>query len=452
VSGPRDPRVRVVLLGLVPAALLPAVVVWDVTLGTALLLAALVVVGLLARLEWALVLFVAVSPLEDFLATEVNPQATKALGGLVFAALAVRLLARRTPMPSHAAHRCLVVFLLLLLAASVRSANGAPGLEVLLRYLSFAGVYLAAFVVFQDLRWLVRVFAAYVFGSGVAAYLGLQTFLTGEAARAEGPLNDPNDLAFVLVVAIPLALALHARSSRPGWSVIAVLCGLGAAATVSRGGALALLAMAVWAMATRVLTKRIALAGAVVLGSGLAVGAWYAADLVSRALQQKSYVAASNVDTRLLRWRAAVEMMGDSPLLGTGPAGFRLNYDTYAAAYDPTAEFGRTVVHQMFFEVGAELGLPALLAFTAFVAVALLSADTARRLARDRTTWLMAVATEAGLIATVSASLFLTEQYYAPLWLLAAAAVSLQQRVERGDAVGDRRVGTLPLPWEPRGR
>lgn len=422
---------RLALAILFAAVVLPALVVRDATTASTALLASPVLVCLFARLELSLMLFAALAPLEDALATQVHPQTTKALGALVFASLAIRLLSRGTGGTSHPVHRCLVLFLVLLLAASVRQPNGMAGIEVLSRYLSFAGVYAAAVVVFQDVRWILRIFAAYVLGAALAAGLGLESFLSGAQARAQGPLNDPNDLAFILVVAIPLALALHAYSGHWRWSALAALCGVGAAATFSRGGALALAAVAVWGLLSRVVRPRVAVGGAMALGTGIGITAWVAADLVARSLQQKTYIAATNVDTRVLRWRAALEMMGDQPLLGLGPAGFRLNYDDYASAYDATAVRDGTVVHQMFLEVGAEAGIPAMLVFTAFVFVAMMAAGSARRNARDRTLRLLAAAIEAALVATVTASLFLTEQYYLPLWLLAAAAVAVQIQVDR---------------------
>jgi putative inorganic carbon (hco3(-)) transporter len=388
-----------------------------------------VVVALLARLEWALLVLVALSPLEDLLGRAVHPQVVKGLGALVFCAAAVRLLGPRGGLRSHPAHRCLWLFLLLALAAAAARPNGAVGLEVLVRYFSFSGVFVAAVLCFTDRRAVWRVFAAYVLGATTAAGVGLHAFLTGAVSRAEGPLDDPNDLAFALVVAVPMAFALFGRSRRPGWLLLSLVCVLGAAATVSRGGGAALAAAAVWAVTTGVVARRVVVAAASSAVLALAGVVWYARDLVGSALEQKTSIAANNVDTRVLRWQAALEMIGEHPLLGMGPAGFRLNYEEWARAYDPTTVPDGTVVHQMFLEVGAELGLPALLAFVAFVGVALLAAADVRRRAVDPEERLLGAATEAGLVATVVASLFLTEQYYVPLWILAAAAVALQQRL-----------------------
>lgn len=417
--------------GLAAAALLPALLVRDAWTGTALILAGVGVLLLLVRVEWTLTLLVALTPLEDALAAQVHPQTTKAMGALLFAALVVRLLARRVVVPGHAAHRCLVLFLLLLLAASAAHSNGAAGLEVLLRYFSFAGVFLAAVVVFQDPVQLPRVLGAYVLGCGLAAALGLHFFISGAGSRASGPLRDPNDLAFVLVVAVPLAIVLQRRDGRRIWGALALLCVVGAAATISRGGLAALLALAVWAVVTGVVRPRV-VAGSLVLVLASVLALVVAAPAqVSRALDQKSNVASSNIDTRVMRWRAAVQMTGDHPLLGLGPAGFRLNYDAYTDGYDPATVENGTVAHQMFLEVAAEAGFPALLAFSGFVGVALLSAGRVRRRGPTTHQRLLGAGVEAGLIATVTCSLFLTEQYYAPLWVLAGAAVALEQRLDQ---------------------
>lgn len=55
---------------------------------------------------------------------------------------------------------------------------------------------------------------ASVAGATVAASGALWSFLIEGSPRATGPLEDPNDLAYVLVSAVPLLLALWLRRPR----------------------------------------------------------------------------------------------------------------------------------------------------------------------------------------------------------------------------------------------
>lgn len=390
---------------------------------------------LVNRLEWLLVLVAVLAPFEDLVKAQVHPQASKAIGALLFLALVLRSYRSPVAIARHPAQLGLGLFVCLALAAAVVHPNGLIGLEVLIRYLSFAGVYLACVAVFRERKWLVRVLSAYALAAGCAAIIALDQFLFRGAGRARGPLNDPNDLAFVLVVAIPLAVAIGRLHARRTWSAVAVACLVGATATVSRGGAVALMVMLVWAIATGVVRPRAVLARTAEALTLLGALVYVFHAKVQQALEQKAFIAGTNVNTRLDRWTAALEMTGSHPLLGVGPAGFRLNYESVSRVYDSEATPLGTVVHQMLLEVCSELGIPALAAFTAFLGLAVASARRTRLASGpDDLDGVLASGVEAGLLGVLAASVFLTEQYYLPLWMLAAAAVALSGTPTRAAA------------------
>jgi O-antigen ligase len=152
----------------------------------------------------------------------------------------------------------------------------------------------------------------------------------------------------------------------------------------------------------------------------------FAGAAFDRALTEKVFIAGSNVDTRELRWRAAARMLADSPLLGVGPGGFRGEY--VAASHNAELAEQTPVAHNMFLEVAAELGLPAFALFVGLVAVAVTASERVLRVSADRRPM---VAVQAATVAVVVAALFLSEQYYLPLWLLVALPVAAELR-ERG--------------------
>jgi len=246
------------------------------------------------------------------------------------------------------------------------------------------------------------------------------------------------------VVAVPLLVAvLPARPSTRDRVLVAVTAALlvaGAAATFSRGGALALAAAVGWLLARRALSPRV-LAAAV--GAAVAAGAavvLLAGPRLARSLREKGFIAETNVDTRELRWAAAARMLGENPVLGVGPGGFRSEY--VAASNNAELAEQTPVAHNMFLEVAAELGLPALLLFLGLVAAAALATENALRRGRDRHT---AVAVQASLVAVLVGATFLSEQYYLPLWLLVAVAVAADPRAHaekkgaiRAGAPGDQ--------------
>lgn len=164
--------------------------------------------------------------------------------------------------------------------------------------------------------------------------------------------------------------------------------------------------------------------GAVLVAA--AVAAVVLGPLVATALEQKGNVGASNVDTRALRWQVGLSMLPEHPLLGVGPGGFRSNY----VAVSGNAELAEQtpVAHNMYVEVAAELGLVGFGAFVATIVAALVAVERAIRRGGDRR---LGLAVQAGLIAVLIASTFLSEQYYMPLWSAIAVACALDLRTER---------------------
>lgn len=367
---------------------------------------------------------VALAPLEGYLAA-VHRDLGKLPAGLLVVGWAVVRLRERRPPAWHPVHPLLAGFTVVVLLSSAVHASEPFTVEYLVRWLPFLALTVVLADVARREAGIRPLLVSAVAGASVAGAGALYSVATG-ATRATGPLPDPNDLAFVLVAALPLVAALLPdRPSVAGRVVAAGAAALlvaGTLATFSRGGLLAMAAAVIWLVWRRVLPVRVlaaSLAGAAVAGAAAAVAA---GPMLVRALREKSFVAESNMDTRELRWRAAVRMLGENPVLGVGPGGFRGEYVT--ASRNAELAESTPVAHTMFLEVAAEFGLPALVLFLGLAAAALVAAELAVRHGPDRRT---AVAVQAGLVAVLVAAAFLSEQYYLPLWLLVAIAMSIEK-------------------------
>jgi putative inorganic carbon (HCO3(-)) transporter len=282
--------------------------------------------------------------------------------------------------------------------------------------------------------------SALLAGALIAAAGALFSFVVLDDPRATGPLEDPNDLAYVLTAAAPIALVrLGAARGRQAVGLAAMLALLlaGSAATVSRGGALAFLLTLAWVTWRRLVPARLLAAGVVLLVVGGTAVVLIAYGQVQTALNQKRYIASTNVETRSLRWQAALRMLGDNPAFGVGPGGARTEYVTYSG-YAELAE-PTPVTHQMYLEVGAELGLIGLGLFLAVLLGAFVAGELAiRRLRRAHAPpsdpmLLAAYACQGSLLALCTSSMFLSEEYYMPLWAAIAVATALELRT-RGPA------------------
>jgi O-antigen ligase len=326
-----------------------------------------------------------------------------------------------------------------LTSAATHSASDPYAPLYVSRWLPFLILVIALVdTVAQELRpW--HALWAILLGTAWAATGALYSMLIGGHLRATGPLSDPNDLAYVLTAAVPIALVAAryapARRTRLLAVVILGLCLLGAAATLSRGGGFALAAVVVWALMHGLLKVRHLIAGAVAAALAGLVVLSTDSTLVAEALGQKGYIASTNVETRTLRWLAALRMLGAHPVLGVGPGGFRSSY----AAYGHLSELGELtpVTHNMYLEVGAELGLLGLVVFLAILLAAFAATREGRRGERlptdGRSTAVAhaALAVQGGLLAVVVTSFFLSEEYYLTLWGLVSLAAALDVRARR---------------------
>ncbi|MFS8101995.1 O-antigen ligase family protein [Lentzea alba] len=365
---------------------------------------------------------VLLAPLEGYL-HQVHPHLAKVAPGLLivsWAAQRVRL--RQLPAP-HPLHALLALFAVVVLVSSAVHAGDPFALDYAQRFLPFLLITAVLVDVVAREVPVRAVLAAAVGGALFAAVGALYSLVVDGEARATGPLEDPNDLAYFLVVALPLLIALPARRFLlPVGAVLAA----GAAATFSRGGALALLCAGVWLVVRRGVSMRVVAAmvgGLAVIGLGAVV---FAGPVLDRALAEKTHIAATNVDTRELRWQAAARMMADNPVLGVGPGGFRSSY--VAASRNAEVDEQSPVAHNIYLEIGAELGLPGLACFLGAVAMAFVATERALR-AGDRSM----LAVQASLIAALVASTFLSEQYYLPIWSLVAVAIAAGLRLEESE-------------------
>jgi O-antigen ligase len=371
---------------------------------------------------------VALAPVEGYL-TAVQGQLGKAAPALLTLTwLAVRVRHRQPPRPTPL-HAVLALLAVVLAVTAALHAAGPFTAEYTVRWLPFLVVTaVLADVASREVpvRWLLLAAAA---GATVAGAGALYSLIAEGEARASGPQPDPNDLAYFLVAAVPLLAALHRRDRGFALTAAAVVLVAGATATFSRGGALGLTVAAGWLLLRRVVPWRV-LAFAAAAVAGLGLGAWaFAGPQLDRALQEKTFIAASNVDTRELRWQAAARMLTAHPVLGVGPGGFREHYA--AESHNAEVDEQTPVAHNMYLEVAAELGLPGFALFAGVVATAAVASERTARRAGPGPRRTEAVAIQASLLAVLVTSTFLSEQYYLPLWSLAALAVAAEARVRR---------------------
>jgi putative inorganic carbon (hco3(-)) transporter len=418
---------------IIPAALLAAALAYGAALSPLIALAALGgVVLLVLVLVWAeavLLLLAAVLPWEDLLSYPTETiSAVKVLGLLLAGAWAIRALGSRSEVRLPGTLAPVAVFGLLVGASLVLSPDAVAGVDKVLRYALFIIFFFLVVQLTGDRPSVRRFLRVLTLSASGAAIWALVAFLSGKLDRAAGPIQDPNDFAYLMATVLPLAafLFVEERRRRILWGACIALM-LGATlATLSRGALVGLAALAVWALASRRVPIAGVVAGLLTFGAVLLVALTFWSPLIDERVDQKGQVADRNAATRLAFWDAAARMAYDHPIVGVGPARFGEETDNYLLG--SRSDLSDPVVHNSYLEIAAENGIPALLAFVAFLWGSGTLLARGRRWseeAGDREGVRLATALQAAFVVALVSALFLSQQLALPLWLVGALAVAI---------------------------
>lgn len=388
------------------------------------LVALLVLAVACFRVEAALLLLVATTPLEAAVDLGGALSITKLAGGLCFASFAFNAIATRRVVRLDRSHAVIFAILAIALLSTLGAEDIGLALSTTVRYASYAGLYLVVTQFAGDHDALRRIAWALSISSAVAGLLAIQGFVSGQYVLARLPYGDPNDLAYILATTLPLTLWLL-RPTRPSRRplVLLLVAVIGAAVLLSfsRGALLGLVAGLAWHAFTERRHLLVLLVGGAVTLLVMLVFVNTNRSQVEIGLQQKQSIASYNVNSRLDAWSAAARLAADRPAFGIGPGNFRLKY--VEATGRPEGSIGLAVVHNAYLDVAAEVGVLALVLFVTYLVMVLLRLTSARRHAVGPPGLAAALRT-AFVIAVVSA-VTLSEQYYAPFWLLGGMATAV---------------------------
>lgn len=312
-------------------------------------------------------------------------------------------------------------------AVSLRAA-----LVTSLRYLIFTTLYFLVIQMVRGERRRADIFLRVVLvASTAASIVALVAFFTHHVARASGPLKDPNDFGFLLASSVPLAI-YQARWAATKWGkavcgaavVVILACTL---ATFSRSALTGLSAATLWVLLTGRLRLRWVLAVLACLAVVLLATFKAAPQVINLALGQKTHIATKNVDVRYGYYRVEINEWEHYPLTGVGPGNFVYRFYQFAPGVQETMPYPSNVLtisgEEAYLVILAEQGTPGLALFLAYLALSWV--DLRRRFPDNERRDQLQAALATGFIVACIGALFLTEQYYPPLWYLPALAAGL---------------------------
>lgn len=272
-------------------------------------------------------------------------------------------------------------------------------------------------------------------------YSAISAFRRGafsdEGYRVRGTLgatlNDPNDTALFLSTMIPIAIALF-LSLQPKFprlllAIATLVMTAAILVTYSRGGFLSLSVVILflgWKMAQRAPVATFGVAAVAILALAVSLPPNYVARLSS--ITDASRDTRGSASARRALLDRSIEVALAHPLTGVGMA----NY--------PQVSIGGYASHNAYTQVAAEMGLPALGIYLAFLLTPL---ARLRRIEREtralsrthagyKRIYFLAVGLQASLLAFMVGSFFLSVAYYWFIYYLVGYAVCLGRLYETG--------------------
>jgi O-antigen ligase len=257
-----------------------------------------------------------------------------------------------------------------------------------------------------------------------------------EHSRAawRGIFGNPNEVAYALVILVPIALMLASRSSWflrfALWGVIAVYM-LAIFLTFSRGGLMALFAvlgLLGWKQKSVVIKAAVA---AAIVGGLVVIGMFW-----TRSSGGFSNIKQDgSVQERMVTLEAGMRMFMKNPLLGVGPGDSSVAYALYAGRDANCGCHDQLVVHNAYIQALAEVGLAGAIPFVVFLFVSLYQAWRMESGSIGHYAMALELAMWGLILCCMSGGFIYTWWPYILVGLIAAAKRISASRTEPVDAV-----------------
>jgi O-antigen ligase len=332
-----------------------------------------------------------------------------------------------------------VVILVGLPASLVPAGSVVFFVKELLPTLLFALLLVAGVRGVRDVEWLALVNLVGALFFTLIVYV---RYDVGEDGRWGGLVYyDSNDLALLIVSTIPFAVMFMRRGAGVGRRAFALAAfGILVLALIksgSRGGFLGFVVVLAYLLVRyRAVPARVRMfsvvAGVLLLALAGTEKYWGLIQTLLNPRQDYNWAGGAYYG-RMELWKRGLGYVADHPLLGVGVGAFPVAEGELSEVARKRMSSGlpvkRSVAHNMYLEVAAEAGLPALLLFVAMLAVALRAAAVIARAPPSRGATerepALGHALVASLIGYAVCGFFISAEHFSYLYMVLALVAGL---------------------------
>lgn len=301
----------------------------------------------------------------------------------------------------------------------------------------------------KRLRWIL-----FVQSACVAVIAGVSVLSAHEVGgRLQGALagmyGDPNDLALIIDISLPLCLVLALTSrriwKRIAWTAAMLVMIYAVVLTASRGGAIALGVAAIvclWNLGVRgrrfyLLMLLPAVTIVFWLYAGKTLEQRFEATNVATATNNKELAAAGSAEQRKELLIRSLKVTAEHPLFGVGPGNFEIVSGNWH------------VTHDSYTQMSAEGGIPAFLLYVLILGCAIANLRKVRKYRKaSKRAQLFSMALEASLAVYLVGSVFGSEAYQLFPYCLIASTTAIYAIVRSERAVSEQTKKSPPAVAE----
>ena len=345
----------------------------------------------------------------------------------------------------HPLNKWMIAFFLVIIASTIFAYNRQISIDHLADFYTWFIIYFLIIHIVNNEKRLFIFLLIIILASAKLSYFGAKTWaLRGFGFTSWGIMGPPGyfqnsgELAIQMLVLFGISYFLFQAQKEHLKGVkywFLLLCPITAAMTImgasSRGSQIALAILLLIIFWEKITFKR-------TIGIGLLVFIGYS---LMPDEQIARFTTAGNDDTsvqRLLYWENGVKMIQEHTALGVG----FFNYPSYYTDFYPAdllgmrAKKGAELPHNIFIQVGAELGLTGLIMYCLLIIGCFRSNRKARAILKSNgkgDSWLSLLSRgfDLSLIGFIVAGQFVSVVYYPFMWITLALSVSLSSIVNK---------------------